>query len=275
MNEFTEQDRRREGDARRGDTVETDSEARTVAPAGNGFMFSEYDDGHSSDALRDHITQVRDAERRIGEFTGDIPPDLQREAEFRTGDAFIERLPWGSGDPGGLYGFVCRDGRIVIRDATVAAQDHTLLHEGLHKWQLEAAGEFLGPSALNEGIIEHFTREIEPDPEVLYDLLPDGRTHVMVPDLAPEAAYADAAVAISDAPQIYPEGRRLAEELEGLVGRDALLDLCRTADHDAFGALVDHQTREGAWERVRADLSDERDQPDWAAALEELRRRRI
>ena len=242
---------------------------------GPDLRLSEHTDTGSSEALADHIAQARDAERKIGAFTGDVAPDLSREAEFRTGEDFARRMPGVPDDASGTYGFVrVDDGSVVVRDAPVAAQDGTLLHEGLHRWQLEAAGEPLAPAALNEAVTEHFARSIEPQPEVLYDELPDGRAHLLVPDLAPGQEIDDDVVVIEPAPEIYADARAFASELEAAVGRDALLDLCRTNDHDGFADLVDEATGPGTWDQILGHLEGGAYDADWRSAREALRARR-
>jgi hypothetical protein len=235
-------------------------------------LYSEYPDSCSAVAIGDHIEQARRAELRIAEITGDIAPDLRREAEFLTGDRFADRFPGDWGEDLRLLGFVVpADGRLVVRDSMMTAQDGTLVHEGLHRWQIDAAGEALLPSALNEAIIEHLTREADPTPEALYDLATDGRAKVFVPDLAPGEEFSDDAVQIIELPGVYEEARAFARELEEIVGRESVLNLCRTIDHAAFGRIVDSATAPGTWGRTLESLQGSPDDVDWPSVRRILR----
>lgn len=241
---------------------ETDSE-----PLAIDRSYSEYPETMSDTALRDHIQQARRAERIIADVTGDVPPDLSREGEFLTGERFADRFPGEGGDDPHLLGFmVPSDGRLVVRDSMMTSQDGTLVHEGLHKWQVEAAGEALRPAALNEAIIEHLSRQADPTPEVLFDEGPEGQVKIFVPDLEPSQEYVDDAIQIAELPGVYEDAQGFARELEELVGRDAILELCRTTDHSTFSAQVDEATAPGTWTRILETIEGGPYDADWPTA---------
>jgi hypothetical protein len=109
-------------------------------------------------------------------------------------------------------------------------------------------------------------------PDVVYDELPDGRSHVFVNAEIP--VEADEHVVLEPLPEAYPEASAFASELESVVGRAALIDLLRTNDHEAFASELDAALGEGAWDEVCDELTDDPYSTDWSVVSEIVRRRR-
>jgi hypothetical protein len=236
------------------------------------YPLSEYDDTNDTEASRSHHEWVRQAERRIEEVTGDPATGLLDRTTFRTGQEFDAELRAAGGDPGrGItWGFCTTDSEVVVRDAPESERLDALLHEGLHAWQVEAAGSFIRPPALSEAVTQHLTRVADPAAgvEVGVEEL-DGRTILLVPELDPDHTEEGVDVTVLASPAPYREGADAVALLEGRIGRDAILEFCRSADHQVMTERVDAECGRGSWAR----FVDAAERQDWQVARRALGRR--